>query len=128
MTTKATLFVLAAALPPARWPAASSIRRRTFPDQTGTGSCVARYQAGNSLTVRLGAAYDASSDYWYEDGWLGPSLPGIPSCGGKDGLQTGSVLSFTLTGVAEPAGANACRGARRCSRKRSWVRRRRAAT
>ena len=30
--------------------------------------------------------------------------PGIPSCAGTDGLQTGSVLSFTLTDAAEPAG------------------------
>jgi len=100
MTTKATLLVLAAA---AGAPAGCIIHAsEAIPDQTGTRSCVARYQVGNSLTVRLGAAYDAGSDYWYEDGWLGPSLPGIPSCGGTDGLQTGSVLSFTLTGVAEP--------------------------
>jgi len=105
MTTKAMLFVGAAVASAAVvLPGCIVHTTDTFPDQTGTDPCVARYQPGNNLTVRLGAAYDASSDYWYEDGWLGPSLPGIPSCAGTDGLQTGSVLSFTLTGAAERVG------------------------
>jgi hypothetical protein len=102
MTTKATLLVLAGA---AGTLAGCIIHTSdTFPDQTGTDPCVARYQAGNNLTVRLGAVYDARSDYRYEEGWLGPSLPGIPSCAGSDGLQSGGILTFALVGLADSYG------------------------
>jgi hypothetical protein len=75
------------------------------PGQVGTDACVARYQAGNSLTVRLGVADDARSEYRYEEGWLGPSFAGIASCAGTDGLQTGSVLTFALVGLADSYGS-----------------------
>jgi hypothetical protein len=67
-------------------------------------TCVPAYQAGQSLTVRLGARYDASSDYWHMEGWLGPSLPNTRSCLGEGNLETGRLLTFTLKGLESGGG------------------------
>ena len=34
-------------------------------------ACVSGFQPGQNLTVRLGAVYDAKSDFLYKDSWLG---------------------------------------------------------
>jgi hypothetical protein len=66
--------------------------------------CVDGNQAGEALTVRLGVVYDAASDYWFDArlnqiAWRNP-----PSCAGRDGLQTDSVLTFILTEPASSRG------------------------
>ena len=67
--------------------------------------CVSDYQAGDRLTVRLGAAYDANSAYIFEDGALGPrASEHVPSCAGQDGVASDSVVTFALTAPADGSG------------------------
>lgn len=71
--------------------------------------CVPSYQPGEQVTVQLGAAYFATSDYV----WNGSLLPAevfeeTPSCAGVDGLETGSTVTFTLLAPSEGFG-EACK-------------------
>ena len=68
-------------------------------------ACVSGFQAGDSLTVRIGAVYDATSDYVFEYENFGPlSYDSVPSCAGLDGVTTGSLVTFKLTGQADGSG------------------------
>ena len=50
--------------------------------------CVSGFQPGDRLTVRIGAAYDARSDYVFEDQFFASRRnPPAPSCAGVDGLE-----------------------------------------
>ena len=82
-----------------------------WPGRGRTDRCVVRYQAGDSADGPPGAAYDAALGLLVRGRMAGPSIPGVPTCGGRDGLQTGSVLTLTLTGATGGRGANACPGA-----------------
>jgi hypothetical protein len=67
--------------------------------------CVPTYRPGDQVTVQLGAAYVATSDYV----WNGSLLPAevaeeTPSCTGADGLDTGSAVTFTLVAPSEGFG------------------------
>ena len=71
--------------------------------------CVPSYQAGQQVTVQLGAAYTATSDYV----WNGSLLPSTvseetPSCAGIDGLRPGSTVTFALVSQSEGFG-EACK-------------------
>jgi hypothetical protein len=71
--------------------------------------CVSGDQAGDSLTVRLGATYDATSNYVFEDGALGPRASDlVRSCAGQDGLASDSVVTFALTAPADATGTERC--------------------
>ena len=72
--------------------------------------CVAGFQPNARLSVRLGAIYDASSDYLY-DGSLAPFYS-TPSCAGEDGMQTGSIVTFVLNGAATGAVGDSCAASR----------------
>ena len=67
--------------------------------------CVPTYQPGEQVTVQLGAAYLATSEYV----WNGSLLPAevfeeTPSCAAVDGLDTGSTVTFTLVAASEGFG------------------------
>jgi hypothetical protein len=64
---------------------------------------VAGFHTGDVLTLRLGATYDATSNYLFEDSLGAFDFPNAPSCNGVDGLTTGTLVSFTLQSL-EPAG------------------------
>jgi hypothetical protein len=53
--------------------------------------CVAGFRPGQTLKARLGAVYDASSDYVYDANFVRFSGP---SCNGIDGLTTDSVVTL----------------------------------
>ena len=68
-----------------------------------TSACVAGFNKGDVLAVRLGATYDATSSYLFEGSLGPPDFPNAPSCSGSDGLTTGTLVSFTLQSL-EPSG------------------------
>jgi len=60
-----------------------------------------QYHAGQILTVQLGVPYDAASDYLYDGSLVPAGAAEAPSCQAVDGLETGAVLTFTLTDADE---------------------------
>lgn len=55
--------------------------------------CMPQHQIGDRFTVRLGAAYDAASEYLYDRSFPSGSAE---SCNGLDGLTTGAVVTVTI--------------------------------
>jgi hypothetical protein len=64
--------------------------------------CVTSYSPGDQISVQLGVAYDAASDYWWDGSLMpGTAAEGTPSCAGVDGLQTGGTVTFTVVAASE---------------------------
>lgn len=60
--------------------------------------CVAGYQAGQRLALRLGPIYDANSEYWFDQGMFGSFAPvAVASCAAVDGFDSGVALAFMLS-------------------------------
>ncbi len=66
--------------------------------------CVPGFHAGQTLTLRLGEVYDATSDYLYDASFL---RNGAPSCNGADGLTVGATVTFDLETELPPADVSA---------------------
>jgi hypothetical protein len=61
--------------------------------------CVLGVAQGQTLSVRLGSVYDATSDALYDPSTISPegiSSSSMPTCGGVDGLGPGSLVTLTL--------------------------------
>ncbi len=72
------------------------------PNSTDLAACAARFQPPDVLAVRLGPSYDAASDYWW-DGSIDPTIAEVQrhrSCAGVDGLQAGTVVTFSIERLA----------------------------
>jgi hypothetical protein len=70
---------------------------------------VTSYAPGDRVTVQLGAAYNAASDYLWDGSFLPSTVSDeTPSCAASDGLQTGAAVTFTLLGPSDGF-AEACK-------------------
>jgi hypothetical protein len=60
--------------------------------------CVPGFAQGQTLSVRLGGVYDATSDALYDPSTITPvgASYRLPTCGGVDGLGPGSLVTLTL--------------------------------
>jgi hypothetical protein len=71
------------------------------PEPSIAPACIETYAPGDTISVELGAPYDSASEYYYDR-----RIPSYPfydtpghGCEGADGLEAGSVLTFTLRGL-----------------------------
>lgn len=65
-------------------------------DRAPLPPCVPAFEPGQRLTLRVDSVYDRSSDYLYDDTFTGLYWSREPGCEAVDGLDIGSVVTFTL--------------------------------
>jgi hypothetical protein len=66
-------------------------------------ACTTAFKSGDTISVRLGDAYNADSQYWWDGSTVPPGAQVVlnTTCGKIDGLQTGSVLTFRLQDLSQ---------------------------